>query len=632
MDQSEPIVCFGSFQDYLGRNEAGGIKAKNEWVHTINWDLVIFDEYHYGAWRDTAKKLFDPEDEDSYDTLDIEKYKKTEADNALNEDFLPITTRFYLYLSGTPFRALNTGEFMEDQIFSWTYSDEQSAKEKWDSKAGPNPYAMMPQIVLMTYRIPDSISSIAQNGEFNEFDLNAFFSAKPKTEGKLETSQFVYKEYVQKWLSLIRGAYMPTAVDDLKLGQGKKPVMPYSDARMLSVLNHTLWFLPNVSSCYAMANLLKEKENVFYHDYKVNVCAGPQAGIGLAALEPVREAMDPRLETKTITLSCGKLTTGVTIKPWTGIFMLRNLSSPETYFQAAFRVQSPWTISKEDGTDEIMKTHCYIFDFAIDRALRQISDYSCRLNINETNPEKKVGDFIHFLPVLAYDGSTMTAISASDILDITMAGTSATLLARRWESALLVNVDNETLKRLLANEDAMKAIMNIEGFRQLNKDIETIINKSEHVKKTKKEKGEGLSDKEKTELSKEEKEYKTKRRQIQEKLIKFATRIPVFMYLTDYRENSLKDVITQFEPGLFKKVTGLTVSDFELLVSIGIFNDSLMNSAIYNFKRYEDASLEYTGISRHAADENVGLFSTVISKEDYVNMAKAQNASMRNVP
>lgn len=632
LDQSKPIVCFGSFQDYLGRNEAGGIKAKNEWVHTINWDLVIFDEYHYGAWRDSAKKLFDPEDEDSYDTLDIEKYKKTEADNAINESFLPITTRFYLYLSGTPFRALNTGEFMEDQIFSWTYSDEQAAKEKWDSRDGPNPYAMMPQIVLMTYKIPDSISSIAYKEEFNEFDLNAFFSAKPEKEGKPETSQFVYKEYVQKWLSLIRGAYMPTAVDDLKLGQGKKPVMPYSDIRMVSVLNHTFWFLPNVASCYAMANLLRERQNAFYHDYKVNVCAGPQAGIGLAALEPVRESMDQPLESKTITLSCGKLTTGVTIKPWTGIFMLRKLSSPETYFQAAFRVQSPWTISKEDGTDEIMKTHCYIFDFAIDRALRQISDYSCRLNINETNPEKKVGDFIHFLPVLAYDGSTMTAISASDILDITMAGTSATLLARRWESALLVNVDNETLKRLLANEDAMKAIMNIEGFRQLNKDIETIINKSEHVKKTKKEKGEGLSDKEKTELSKEEKEYKTKRRQIQEKLIKFATRIPVFMYLTDYRENCLKDVITQFEPGLFKKVTGLTVSDFELLVSIGIFNDSLMNSAIYNFKRYEDASLEYTGISRHAADENVGLFSTVISKADYESMAKAQSASMRNVP
>ena len=226
----------------------------------------------------------------------------------------------------------------------------------------------------------------------------------------------------------------------------------------------------------------------------------------------------------------------------------------------------------------------------------------------------------------------MTAISASDILDITMAGTSATLLARRWESALLVNVDNETLARLLANEDAMNAIMNIEGFRALNKDIETIINKSEAVKKAKKEKGDKMTPKEKKELSEEEKEYKSKRKQIQEKLIKFATRIPIFMYLTDFREYSLKDVITQFEPGLFKKVTGLTVKDFELLVSIGIFNDSLMNQAVYNFKRYEDASLEYTGINRHKEDESVGLFSTVITREDYKDMAAAQTRSMSENP
>ena len=425
---------------------------------------------------------------------------------------------------------------------------------------------------------------------------------------------------------------MPSSVDDLKLGQNAKPVMPYSDARMLSVLNHTLWFMPNVAACHAMANLLAERQNVFFHDYQVNVCAGAGAGIGLAALEPVKNSMDPPLETKTITLSCGKLTTGVTVKPWTGIFMLRNLSSPETYFQAAFRVQSPWTIASEDGGEEILKTHCYIFDFALDRALREISDYSCRLNIDEMNPEKKVGDFIHFLPVLAYDGSTMTAISASDILDITMAGTSATLLARRWESALLVNVDNETLARLLANEDAMNAIMNIEGFRALNKDIETIINKSEAVKKAKKEKGDKMTAKEKKELSDEEKEYKSMRKKIQEKLIKFATRIPIFMYLTDFREYSLKDVITQFEPGLFKKVTGLTVKDFELLVSVGIFNDGLMNQAVYNFKRYEDASLEYTGINRHKDDEDVGLFSTVISKEDYEDMAAAQTRSMTENP
>lgn len=629
LDQNKPIVCFGSFQDFLGTNSAGGIKAKNEWVHTTNWDLVIFDEYHFGAWRENAKHLFEKEDEDSFDELDIEKYKKTEANDAINENFLPITTNFYLFLSGTPFRALNTGEFMEDQIFSWTYSDEQAAKENWDDADGPNPYLSMPQMILMTYRIPDEIKRIAYNEDFNEFDLNVFFAAKPIVEGKIETSQFIYKDYVQKWLSLIRGAYIPSTIIDLKLGQNAKPVMPYSDARMLEVLNHTLWFLPNVASCYAMANLLSERQNVFYHDYHVNICAGSAAGVGLAALTPVRESMDSPLETKTITLSCGKLTTGVTIKPWTGIFMLRNLSSPETYFQAAFRVQSPWVIKKEDGSNEILKKNCYIFDFALDRALRQISDYSCRLNISESNPEKKVADFIHFLPVLAFDGSTMTAVSASDILDITMAGTSATLLARRWESALLVNVDNETLQRLLDNENAMKAIMNIEGFRSLNKDIETIINKSNAVKKAKAEKGDDMTQKKKKELSQEEKEYKSKRKEIQEKLIKFATRIPIFMYLTDFREYSLKDVITQFEPGLFKKVTGLTVEDFELLVSLGIFNDSLMNSAVYNFKRYEDASLEYTGLSKHANDEDVGLFSTVISKKEYEDMASAQVASMQ---
>lgn len=622
-DKTKPIVCFGSFQDYLGTNELGGIKTKNEWVHTTNWDLVVFDEYHFGAWRENAKKLFEQEDEDTYDSLDIEKYKQEEADNAYNETFLPITTSRYLYLSGTPFRAINSGEFIEDQIYNWTYSDEQRAKEKWGD-APDNPYASLPRMVMMTYKIPESIRQIAMQGEFDEFDLNVFFSAK----GKGDEARFVYEDEVQKWLDLIRGAYLGTTIDDLKLG-AKKPDMPYSNSRLLSILTHTLWFLPNVASCFAMKNLLGQKQNTFFHDYRINVSAGSGAGIGVDALAPVLKSMRNPLETKTITLSCGKLTTGVTVKPWTGIFMLRNLSSPETYFQAAFRVQSPWEINTDSGNKEIMKHECYVFDFALDRALKQISDYSCRLNVNESNPEKKVEEFIHFLPVIAYDGSTMKQISASDILDITMAGTSATLLARRWESALLVNVDNETLSRLMANDDAMRALMNIEGFRSLNSDIQTIINLSDAVKKAK-SKGEKLTPKEKKELTDEEKEYKSKRKMIQEKLIKFATRVPVFMYLSDYREYSLKDVITQLEPGLFKRVTGLNVKDFELLVSLGVFNGPLMNDAVYKFKRYEDSSLSYTGINRHE-DENVGGYDTVLTSDEYNRLFASQQNSMTAV-
>lgn len=615
-DKSRPIVCFGSFQDFLGVNkETGGIKANNEWVHTTNWDLVIFDEYHFGAWKDNAKKLFE-QDEDTYEE-DLSKY---DAGNAYDETWLPITTTYYLYLSGTPFRALNSGEFIEEQIYNWTYSDEQRAKAEWK---GPdeNPYAALPRMVMLTYKIPESIQRIAKQGEFDEFDLNVFFSA----EGTGKDAHFKYEDYVQKWLDLIRGSYLETSVDELKLG-AQKPPMPYSDTRLLNVLSHTLWFMPNVASCYAMANLLAQKQNSFYHDYKVNVCAGTQAGIGVAALDPVRRSMGDPLETKTITLSCGKLTTGVTIKPWTGIFMLRNLSSPETYFQAAFRVQSPWEITKDNGEREIVKQECYVFDFALDRALRQISDYSCRLNVAESNPEKKVGEFINFLPVLAYDGSAMRQVNAAEILDIAMAGTSATLLAKRWESALLVNVDNDTLARLLASEEAMDALMRIEGFRSLNSDIETIINKSNAVKKAKRD-GEKLTPKEKKELTDAEKEYKSKRKMIQEKLIKFATRVPVFMYLTDYREYSLRDVITRLEPELFKKVTGLDVKDFELLVSLNVFNEALMNDAVYKFKRYEDASLIYTGIDKHTG-ENVGLYSTVISRADYDAMAGQLAASM----
>ncbi|HCX99874.1 MAG TPA: restriction endonuclease, partial [Bacteroidales bacterium] len=323
-DKSKPIVCFGSFQDYLGKNDAGGIKARNEWVHATNWDCVIFDEYHYGAWRDNAKELFEAESKKEVE------FAQGIGMDYFEEDIMPITTDHYLYLSGTPFRAIASGEFIEEQIFNWTYSDEQRAKENWEGEN--NPYAPLPRMVMLTYQLPDSIRQIALEGEFDGFDLNVFFSA----EGSGRTAQFKYEDEVQKWLDLIRGAFSETTVDNLKMG-AQKPPLPFSHAPLLKVLNHTFWFLPTVASCHAMANLLSQQQNKFYHDYRVIVAAGTSAGIGVNALPPVYDAMtDNPLESKTITLSCGKLTTGVSVKPWTGIFMLRNSSSPETYFQAAF--------------------------------------------------------------------------------------------------------------------------------------------------------------------------------------------------------------------------------------------------------------------------------------------------------
>jgi len=610
-NKKKPIVCFGSFQDFLQRTAGGAIKPRNEWVHATNWDCVMLDEYHYGAWRENAKGLFGA-DEAEEGEVDAEV---TKDEQAFDESILPITTGHYLYLSGTPFRALASGEFIEEQIYNWTYSDEQRAKRDW-AGPGANPHASLPRLVLMTYTLPDDIRQVAEEGEFNEFDLNEFFRAKAP-DGLLDDAEFEHPDEVQKWLDLIRGAYRGTTVDDLKLGKDRPP-LPFSDARLLGVLQHSFWFLPSVASCYAMAKLLKAKQNTFYHDYNVVIAAGSRAGIGAAALPPVLDAMDEPLSSKSITLSCGKLTTGVTVRPWAGMLMLRKCNSPETYFQSAFRVQSPWTVEDESGKEIVVKPECYVFDFAPNRALRQIADYGSRLATDETTPEQRVAELVGFLPVLAYDGSSMRQLDAAAILDIATAGTSATLLAKRWESVLLVNVDDSTLNRLMNDKAAMAALEAIEGFRNLNADLETIINRSEQIKDAKRKLGEGeeLDKKEKKELSEAEKERKSLRKQVQEKLIKFAARVPVFMYLTDFREQRLKDVITKLEPKLFKRVTGLTTADFERLVSLGVFNSALMNDAVWKFRRYEDASLRYMGVSRHKGLD-VGLFDTALTEEDF---------------
>jgi hypothetical protein len=620
----KPVVYFGSFQDLLGRDAAGNIKPKNEWLHNVKWDLVVFDEYHFGAWRNTAKELFEGEDEGVASKEAKVEYAPVLAD--INQDlavlsereteFLPITTKAYLYLSGTPFKALATGEFIEEQIFNWTYTDEQRAKLEFAGRYPGkwNPYGALPQMRLLTYQMPDELVAIANGGEFDEFDLNEFFAAA----GTAKSAQFKHKTDVQKWLDIIRGQYLPKAVESLKTGT--RPPFPYSDVRLLPYLQHSFWFLPNVAACRAMANLLADKHNTFWHEYEVVVAAGASAGIGLDALPPVREAIGSGFESKTITLSCGKLTTGVTVPQWSSILMLRNLQSPESYFQAAFRVQSPWSVKNPNGDDpneeEILKPVCFVFDFAPTRALRQLSEYGIGLSPNDPNPENAVKDLVSFLPVLAYDGANMTQIDAGGILDIAMAGTSATLLARKWESALLVNVDNDTLRRILDSPEAMAAMERIEGWRALGDNvIETIINKSERVKELKNKAKEGeLTGKEKKELTVEEKEYKSKRKLIQEKLIKFATRIPAFMYLTDFRENTLQDVITKLEPDLFRTVTGLTVGDFNLLVRLKVFNTEQMNQAVFAFRRYEDASLRYTGIESHEGLTHYGLYDTVVAR------------------
>ena len=252
------LFVSASFQDFLGKNEFGGIKVKNQWVHDIAWDCIIFDEYHYGAWNEKAKGILSKDDliiENERELIEKEEGNQN-IQMIWDEELSPLKTNHYLYLSGTPFRAIASGEFIEEQIFNWTYSDEQNAKTTW--KGGHNPYESLPRMVMMTYQMPESLIDLTSSGEYDQFDLNEFF----KATGDGDKAEFKYKSHVQKWLDLLRGDGFNNIYTNLKLGNAK-PVLPFNDSRLLNLLNHTFWFLPSVASCYAMKNLLNSTNNIF---------------------------------------------------------------------------------------------------------------------------------------------------------------------------------------------------------------------------------------------------------------------------------------------------------------------------------------------------------------------------------
>lgn len=580
IDETKPLVWFASFQDMLGRGKNGEIKLHNEAAHLTDWDCVVLDEYHFGSWRESAKDLYDHTDKEDQAAL-------ASADDFSEESF-PLNVDHYLYLSGTPFRALSEGEFGEDQIFSWTYTDEQRAKRNWPQSSGANPYRALPRLSMFTYSLSDVARRIAAEGEFNEFDLSAFFKAHKMADAS--GYEFNDPQGVQDWLNFVCGRNAQIKAMDLM--EGRKTPLPYSDPRFLQSLRHTVWFMPDVASCFAMADMIRK--DPFLSQYTPIVAAGDQAGMGAKALDPVNEQITKHPEqTRTITLSCGKLMTGVTVPPWTGIFMLKSTNSPESYFQAAFRVQSPWTRStfNNPNVNEVIKDNCYVFDFDPNRALSLVTDYNLKLSEEGGQGiEERMGEFIRFLPIFCFEAGTMNELDPAAILDIASAGVGATMLAKRWRSPSLVNVGNSVLAKLLEDPELLASLEQIESFRVLSKDVTKRLSSEQDLEKAKKDKGSLTKEQEA-----EKKDNNSWRRELRDKLLKFAARIPVFMYLTDHREDALIEVIESLDTGLFEKATGLTLNDFKKLQAAGVFVSANMNPAIWHFKRFEATGIAYAG-------------------------------------
>lgn len=407
-DSEMKQVAFISLQDLKGAAFAGGPYDKLKWVSELNWDLLVIDEAHEGV--DTLK-----------------------TDRAFDK----IKRNFTLHLSGTPFKAIANEKFTGDQIYNWSYLDEQQTKRNWDKEAkiDTNPYASLPTLSLFTYQMSGLIQDkIRQGANLEEddnvdyaFDLNEFFSTN-------DNGKFQHEEAVKKFLdSLVKNK------------------MPFSTTEYRHQLDHTFWLLPRVASAKALEVLLK-KHPVF-KDYHVVLAAGDGESIvdsdkdynqtkvfdkNTKSYDKVKKAINQY--PKTITLSVGQLTTGVTIPEWTAVLMLSNIKSPALYFQAAFRAQNPYEYEKDGKL--YRKENAYVFDFAPERTLTLFDEFANNLtpdaDQSTSKREDKIKTLLNFFPVIAEDDEgEMKELNAEEVLTIPQQIQGTEVVRRGFMSNLL---------------------------------------------------------------------------------------------------------------------------------------------------------------------------------------------------
>ena len=361
-------VYFASMQDLRGSELVGGNFNKNNEVFATAWDCIIVDEAHEGT--------------------------QTELGKAVMQDLTKANTKI-LRLSGTPFNLLD--DFKEDEIYTWDYVMEQRAKASWDLThlGDPNPYASLPTMNIYTYDLGRLLHEFVD--EDVAFNFREFFRVN-------EAGNFIHEKDVKAFLNLISK-------------EDNDSCYPFANEENRNIFRHTLWMLPGVKEARAMSALL-QSHPVFQHFKVVNVAGdGDEDEESKNALAAVEEAIgkDPDV-TRTITLSCGRLTTGVSVKAWTGVFMLSGSynTAASSYMQTIFRVQTPATINGR------VKEQCYVFDFAPDRTLKVIAEtakISSKAGKTSGNDRKIMGEFLNFCPIISIEGSKMSQFDVPKMLE-----------------------------------------------------------------------------------------------------------------------------------------------------------------------------------------------------------------------
>uniref|UniRef100_UPI00402AF58B Eco57I restriction-modification methylase domain-containing protein n=1 Tax=Succinivibrio sp. TaxID=2053619 RepID=UPI00402AF58B len=516
----DKFVYFASIQDLRGSSLVNGKYKKNDSLFDLTWDLVVVDEAHEGTQTalgtDVLKVL-------------LEGIAGEKEGTKL------------LSLSGTPFNILD--KYEDDAVFTWDYIQEQQAKEEWDKLhfGDPNPYADLPKMHIYTYDLGKILNKPSLRSELSDkaFNFTEFF--KTREVGKIADNNVVRKD------SQLEFVHKDDIISFLNLLTKEDPESnyPYSSDRYRSLFRHSLWMVPGVKEAKALKELMQSHPIFGNSQFKIiNVAGEGDGDISESELATVKNAIrDSEEEGYTITISCGRLTTGVTVPEWTAVFMLSGSysTSAANYLQTIFRVQSPCNSFGK------IKTDCFVFDFAPDRALKMVADavsVSPKAGKGKDSDSKVLGDFLNYCPVISIDGTKMVGYKTDSIMQQLKKSYAERAVRNGFEDNSIYSYD-ELIN--LADEDAkefndLKKIIGSSAAQEKTKDI--TVNK-QGFSDEEREKLESLSHKKKKDLTEEEKEKLEKDRELKENRLKaisilrgISIRMPLMIFGADIDFNS----------------------------------------------------------------------------------------------
>lgn len=461
--EQEPYVLFLSLQNYLGKEKNSDVKVKIKQLQDIDWDLVILDEYHFGAWNQKTQGTLKVKEEKSED-LESEYQDKLKQGKDIIKHF-NIRTKQTICLSGTPFKAIARGEFTDNSSFTYSYFDEQRNKypksEENDFTVINPDYEAFPDMKIFGYNMSRLFGNLTAS-VFSEdklltkkyFSLNKFFETRQENNPN-EPCTFIYEEEIKKWLEIIKGRSI----------FGDK--FPYSNPQIINNNTHTLWLMPTVKSCKAMENLLNEDD--YFSRYKIINLSQDEVGSGNDAYEYLMNNITASENTNklgSIAITVNKLTIGVTVKKWSSVFVLKDLASPEQYFQAIFRIQTPYV-----ENNKIKKKEGYVYDFNIDRASALLLKYA-EQSANEQTTKMQIAKLIvKYMPIFI-NGDMSNPISYKVFYELAQFGDSNGIpLSKKITDTSKTTrmLDEETVAAMLNDKEVSDIIKRVFAHAKFGK-------------------------------------------------------------------------------------------------------------------------------------------------------------------